>query len=53
MEKGGRVKKKKNHRKLPRLEEEKKRLRLLSYLSSSAHQRHKCLNLFPPLTPVK
>lgn len=36
-------KEKKNHRKLPRLKREKKALSLLSYLSSSAHQRHKCL----------
>lgn len=37
-------KKKKYHRKLPRLKREKKKaLSLLLYLSSSAHQRHKCL----------
>lgn len=36
-------KEKKYHRKLPRLKREKKALSLLSYLSSSAHQRHKCL----------
>ncbi len=38
--------KKKYHRKLPRLKREKKALSLLLYLSSSAHQRHKCLIFF-------
>lgn len=32
---------------------EKKMLRLLPYLSSSAHQRHKCLNLFSPSHPCE
>lgn len=40
-------KEKKNHRKLPCLKREKKKaLSLLLYLSSSAHQRHKCLIFF-------